>query len=393
MEVPLEDMAEMSRNLKVKSIGRIFFMKECIPDVKILTPEKIVEYTKTRQIDKLDWDLFLNYHPNGNINVFDDDVQALRSAQILSGKRDGYGLHLGIMGRAGTKKSMGWLETLDYKFSEISTIIGGGNCRKSALVPSFKERPADEGYFARVERVGFVDELGKMADLDLSKHERVTLNLFGEWTDILDCKERTVGSGNSNTCTIAPKGKHIFPTNPMSGRTTIHAHMGLLDTPAMSRLLWWVQDEVESEFLRSAESVIRISPHTSIRPPKIPESSPYTYTSILEKIDIIENRKKDIDSETEIEYIENKKSLPSDIAAGDNLKIREKYLESDDIMNSQLPSEHFLIFKYDKDKLTQLEIKRAILLLESEIDLRKSNNLNINISFKKRNKLIVKPNN
>jgi hypothetical protein len=36
-------------------------------------------------------------------------------------------------------------------------------------------------------------------------------------------------------------------------------------------------------------------------------------------------------------------------------KIRENYLESDDIMNSQLPSEHFLIFKYDKEKLNKFQ--------------------------------------
>ncbi len=102
--------------MKVKSIGRIFFLKEFTPDVKLLTKEQMVAYVKEKQIDELDWNLFLNYHPNGNINVFDDDVQLLRSAVVLSGKRDGYGLHLGIMGKAGTKKSMGWLETLDYKF-------------------------------------------------------------------------------------------------------------------------------------------------------------------------------------------------------------------------------------------------------------------------------------
>jgi hypothetical protein len=32
-------------------------------------------------------------------------------------------------------------------------------------------------------------------------------------------------------------------------------------------------------------------------------------------------------------------------------KILENYSESDDIMNAQLPSEHFLIFKYDTEKL------------------------------------------
>jgi hypothetical protein len=36
-------------------------------------------------------------------------------------------------------------------------------------------------------------------------------------------------------------------------------------------------------------------------------------------------------------------------------KINENYVESDDIMNSQLPSEHFLIFKYEIEKLKKFQ--------------------------------------
>jgi hypothetical protein len=36
-------------------------------------------------------------------------------------------------------------------------------------------------------------------------------------------------------------------------------------------------------------------------------------------------------------------------------KIQENYVESDDIMNSQLPSEHFLIFKYEIEKLKKFQ--------------------------------------
>lgn len=173
-------------------------------------------------------------------------------------------------------------------------IIGGGNTRAKALTPSFKEKPADIGYFAKVERMGFVDEIGKMAEMELEKHQQTKQNLFGEWTDLLDCKKRSVGSGNNNSCIVEPTAKHIFPTNPVSGKPTIHAHVGVFDGPMMSRILWWVQDSVETEFLRSSQSVMRISPNTSLRPFEKDESSPYTYTSILEKINVIENRKKDI---------------------------------------------------------------------------------------------------
>ena len=294
MMVELDDFAELSRSLKIKSISKIFFLKSFEPDVKILPREEIVKFTQSKEINEAEWDFFLSYHRTGNINLFDDDVFLMRSAFLLSGKFDGYPLHLGIMGRAGTKKSWGHLGTLDYKFSESSNIIGGGNTRAKALVPSFKEKPADVGYFARTERVGFIDEVCKMAELELNKHQTNIQNLFGEWNDLLDNVKRTVGSGNNNTCEVEATSKNLLVTNPLSNKPTIQSHCGVLDASMMSRFLWFVQDDYETAFLRSPQSILRISPHTSLSPFKEPESSPHTYTRILRVVGVIENRKKDI---------------------------------------------------------------------------------------------------
>jgi hypothetical protein len=293
MLIELDDFAELSRSLKIKSLSKVFFLKSFEPDIKILSKEQLILFTKEKNMTEIDWNIFLNFHKTGSVNLFDDDIMALRSAFILSGKFDGYPLHLAIMGTAGTKKSWGHLSTLDYKFSEVGNVIGGGNTRAKALVPSFKEKPADVGYFAKTERVGFIDEMCKMAEMELNKHQTSIQNLFGEWNDLLDNQKRLVGSGNNNSCEVEATGKFLFATNPISNKPTIYQHIGIIDPTTMSRILWMVQDEAETKFLRSVESVLRISPNTSPIIFKEPESSPHTYTSIHSIMGGIENRKKD----------------------------------------------------------------------------------------------------
>jgi hypothetical protein len=116
MMVELEDMTELSRNMKVKSIGRIFFLKEFEPDIKILTKEQLVKYTKEREITEEDWLNFMATHPLGTMNRFPKDTELLKSAWLLSGKFDGYPLHLFVWGPAGSRKSMGYVETTASKF-------------------------------------------------------------------------------------------------------------------------------------------------------------------------------------------------------------------------------------------------------------------------------------
>lgn len=116
MMVELEDMTELSRNMKVKSIGRIFFMKEFEPDIKLLTKEQLVTHTKERGITEEDWLNFMATHPLGTMNRFPKDTELLKSAWLLSGKFDGYPLHLFVWGPAGSRKSMGYIETTASKF-------------------------------------------------------------------------------------------------------------------------------------------------------------------------------------------------------------------------------------------------------------------------------------
>ena len=265
MIIKLDDVSEFSKSMKIKSIANLFIAKDFEPNVKIITKQALIDYTKENKITEESWFTALGLHPFGNINNFQKDIQLLRSSFILAGKHVGYPLHLAIMGVAGTKKTMGHIETLSYKFSEESNICEGANTRIKGLSPSFKEKPANIGYLAKADRVAWIDEIGKMIQAELVRHQMQTSNILGDLNFLFEHKKRTVSSGNDNECTVQATAKFMIVTNPVGTKSTIHNHVGIIDPTMMSRVLWWVQDESETEFALSPESVIENPPHTNTR--------------------------------------------------------------------------------------------------------------------------------
>jgi len=260
MLIELDDFAEMSRSMKISSLSRVFFVKSYEQSIKVLTPAQLIKYTKNREIGEKDWLDFLAYHEIGTSNRFPLEAEMLRSSHLLSSKVDKIPQHLGIMGPAGTRKSMGYIETIAHKFSEAPHIVEGGNSRIKGLTPSFAVKPANLGYLAKCERIGWIDELGKMVEAEANKHQANTKNILGELNALLDNKVREVSSGNDNTCSVQATAKFIFVLNPISGKQTLGHHIGLIDPTTMSRILWWVQDEEEQKFVISGDGVTKSPP-------------------------------------------------------------------------------------------------------------------------------------
>jgi len=263
MLIELDDFAEMSRSMKISSLSRVFFVKSYESSIKVLTPEQLISYTKNREIDEKAWLDFLAFHEIGTSNRFPYEAEMLRSSHLLSSKVDKIPQHLGIIGPAGTRKSMGYIETIAHKFSEAPHIVEGANSRIKGLTPSFAVKPANLGYLAKCERIGWIDELGKMVEAESVKHQSNVKNILGECNALLDNKIREVSSGNDNTCSVQATAKFIFVMNPISGKRTIGDHVGLIDPTTMSRVLWWVQDKDEQEFVISGDGVTKLPPTSS----------------------------------------------------------------------------------------------------------------------------------
>lgn len=257
MIVEMDDFAELTQSMRMKSLSRVMFVKSFVPSVKTITPEELVQFTKHRKITEDKFLSFLAYHPELNSwNRFPEETEKLKAAQILSSKADGYPLHIGVIGVAGSRKSKGYVETTAHKFSEHPHIVEGANSRIKGLSPSFKEKPANLGYLANCERMGFVDELSKMIEAEQKTHDNMG-NVLGEINASLDHSRREVTSGNDNSCIAEATSKFLFVMNPLSKKRSIYDHVGVIDKSTMSRLLWWVQDSNEIDFVHSEDGIIR----------------------------------------------------------------------------------------------------------------------------------------
>jgi hypothetical protein len=257
MLIELDDYSEMSRTMKIPSLSRIFFCKDHKPSVKSLPPKELIDFVKKKKIDEYKWLTNLTLHPFGTLNNFPIESEFLHSAQMLSGKFDGYPLHVVYVGPQGTRKTMGKGETTEFKFSENKIIVDSGNTTIKGLGASHKGTILNAGYLAKQQRIAIVDELGKLVEKEINKSGGV--NVLGEFNPIFEHKDRVVASGNTGESGMKPTAKNILLTNPVNNRISLGGHVGIIDPTFMSRSLWYVQDQDEQDFVLSKYGIIRLN--------------------------------------------------------------------------------------------------------------------------------------
>jgi len=281
MKIQLDDLQEMTRNLKIKKITTTFLLHSYESTVQTLPPKELVELVKSGKEQGITAESFkelLQTHPNGNIYPLSEEVDALRIARLLSGKKDGYPLHLHIIGQAGTGKTT-ILEIEQALFQEEQEILEGANTTPKGLSPSFKEIPADIGFIAKSNRITLIDELFKMIQNQINKERQAGGSYLGDLNFLLEHKKRTVTSGNKNSCTVQATSKILLCSNPLPNRVNLGDHLRVVDPSTMSRLMTWVQDEQETAQIFSKDRVKKLA---------------NTYTSIYTHFPIIQNNKNEV---------------------------------------------------------------------------------------------------
>ena len=254
MEVKINNLSEMSKNLKIRGISKIFFVKEIKPSIIIYDKKKLIEFTKKlNEKIGLDQEKFLDFifaHEDGRVYRHSKIYELVRISQLLSGKYEGYPLNILNMGPPGKGKTCE-LEALDLKFRESVGILEAGNSTTKALIPSFKEKPANPGYILKCRRIALIDELMKMVHkiMEYGRSDQRTQNHLQELNAILEHKIRGMGSGNDNFFITNPTAKVIFATNPLPGKRNIYQHVGVIDESMLSRIILLVQDDEEKKFI------------------------------------------------------------------------------------------------------------------------------------------------
>jgi hypothetical protein len=273
MQVDLDDISEINSNLRINKISSIFICKSFESSVKKLDKISLINYVKEFEIDEQKFQDLMFTHPDGNIYEYTDDFNLLRKVQMLSGKYEGYPLHLFKMGPVGTGKTTE-AEVIDFKFKEDQGILEAANSTLKVLVPSFKEKPANLGYICKCNRVAIIDEMMKMVESALGHDNSRVSNYFGQMNMLLEHKDRMVGSGNDNSARVQSTSKVCITTNNISGMPTIEKHLAVIDPTTMSRMLVWIQDSEEVNLVYSKTGVreplkeqsVKSPPHTHILP-------------------------------------------------------------------------------------------------------------------------------
>lgn len=258
MEIPVSDLSELNSNLKLKRISRIFFVRDVEKDVKLLPKDKLIEFAKEMK-EKHCWDKqgfmdFIFTNEDEKQYNYNEKFKLLRISQILSGKYEGYPLHMMKIGPVGTGKTTE-AETLAWKFNEDEGILEAGNSTFKALVPSFKEKPANLGFIAKCNRVSIIDELMKMVQKSLRDGNGDHNIYFGELNMLLEHKERKIGSGNDNSIKLKNQSKVFITTNPLEKRYNLAQHLNYIDNTTLSRMLIWIQDWEEVNNIYSKNDI------------------------------------------------------------------------------------------------------------------------------------------
>lgn len=254
MNIQVDDRTDINNNLKIKKISTIFIVESFESNIKTLSKENLIEYIKDKEINK---DIFHDYlfkHKDNNIYDYTPDFNLLRKAQLLSGKFEGYGLHLFKMGPVGTGKTTE-AEVLDYKFCEDQGILEASNSTLKSIIPSFKEKPANLGYICKCNRIAIIDELLKMIEATMGHDNSKISNYFGAMNMLLEQKDRMIGSGNDNSVRVQSTAKISVTTNNIGGRQTIASHLNILDPTTLSRMFVWVQDQEEINKIYDKEDI------------------------------------------------------------------------------------------------------------------------------------------
>jgi len=246
---------EFDNNLMCRGSANLFFAKTFESTIKPLPQKEIVPYVlkflddykiDRKAYKKLMFD-YIFIHPDGYIYNQTLDYMRLRHAHLLSGKYQGYPLHLWIWGGFAVGKTQE-LECTDNIFRE--TILEAGNSTPKALIPSFKGNIPEPGFILTRNRIALIDELMKMIDAARgnTRNSDDFKNQLGQLNSILEHKARSIESGNGKMFST-PTSKTIVTTNPSSCSNAIYEELKILDASTLSRPLAYVKGRAQFDFI------------------------------------------------------------------------------------------------------------------------------------------------
>ena len=249
MRIDLKDSSEFTKTLRIGTISNLFLAVENEPSIKPMPKEELIDFVQNLGLTKEEFIEYLYTHPRDKkVYGHSENYSKIRVIHELSGKYEGYPLHLFIWGAVGRGKTME-LECINGKFDESRGIWEAGSGTLKGIIPSYSEKPANMGHIIKCHRRALIDEVSKMFERT-QNYEMVT-DYLGQLNFILEHKDREVGSGNSNNVRTQATAKITFATNPFGRRRFLYDHIDLIDSTTLSRILHLCVDKEEYEFIKA----------------------------------------------------------------------------------------------------------------------------------------------
>lgn len=261
MALKISSATEINSTLRLSGFAKIFIVESAEPSLKVLSAIDLVKRTKESGMKTENFIDYIHTHPSKGVLKFPPLNAKLQAIQIVSGKYEGYPLHILKLGLAGTGKTLE-LECLDNRFKEEAGIFECANATPKGLIPSFQTKPASPGYCLRVNRLGLLDEMFKMIEKGMDGGTRqadATKNALGSLNMILEHKERSIGAGNGDNFKVKATAKYLITTNPFTNFKNLAQHVGIIDSTTLSRVLPVVHDKDYMDFVAKQKSGVTIS--------------------------------------------------------------------------------------------------------------------------------------
>lgn len=255
MSIRVPHKKEFEKNLNCRGSVNFFFCKEAESAIRARPKEELIPYAKAfidewnigkEEYTKLMKD-YIFTHENGLIYSQPEDYTIMRHAHLLSGKVDGYPLHLFVWSSFGGGKTQE-LECLDNVFQE--GILEAANSTPKSLIPSFNSSPPDPGFLLKKNRVALVDELMKMIDNAANNTRGIAdvKNQLANLNFIFEHRKRNANSGNGGIYCI-PTMKTVMMMNPSARSKYIHEELEVIDPSTMSRIVPFVKSDKHLDFI------------------------------------------------------------------------------------------------------------------------------------------------
>ncbi len=258
-QVRINHSKEFDKNLICRGSANLFFCNKSESTIKPIDKNDLITYVKKFiSDDDIPMDeytaLMKDYifmHENGYIYNQPENYCKLRHSVNLSGKKDGYPLHLLVWGEMGIGKTQE-LECSDNIFQE--TILEAANSTPKALIPSFSEKIPNPGFILSCNRVAHIDELMKMVDnaLNNTRGSNDVKNQFSNLNFILEHRKRRTNSGNGQLYCI-PTAQVFACMNPSQKSKYIHEELQVLDGSTISRTIPYVKGKNYVDFIEKNE--------------------------------------------------------------------------------------------------------------------------------------------